>query len=292
MSTAADASSRTEFVYRDAHGIQISAYEWAGNADPVAAVQISHGVGEHAKRYDDFARHLVGLGFIVYADDHRGHGETWRVQYSGDTSRLGRLGPGGLRAADAAILQLTGIIRERHPGLPVILFAHSWGSLMAQRALNDHPRTWDAVVLSGSAFRTSRFMASGNFNRAWAGEAANGFEWLSRDDAQVAAYIADPLCFGADVLKLFGVSDALRLYGKPSSGLDGGVSILIASGTDDPLSRGDGLQRLAEEYRRRGVQDVTLKLFEGARHEILNEVNRDEVYASISTWMLEKVSEN
>lgn len=289
MGTAEGAAGRTEFSYVDEHGVEIAVVEWAA-AEPVAAVQISHGVGEHARRYDDFARHLVAAGFTVYADDHRGHGETWRRQYDGDESRLGRLGPGGLRGAESAMLQLTGLIRDRHPGLPVVLFAHSWGSLMGQRLLNDHPRAWDAVVFSGSAYRTPRFMEGGDLNKRWKSETANGFEWLSRDPAQVEAYLADPLCFGADILKLFGVADGLRLYGTPGAGLDAEIPILIVSGSDDPLSRGDGLRRLADAYRARGVRDVTLKVFEGARHEILNETNRDEAYASISTWMLDRVA--
>ena len=280
----------TEFSYTDAHGVEITAYEWrpAGDDEPIAAVQISHGVGEHAKRYDSFAQYLTNAGFVVYADDHRGHGQTGLAQHDGDLSKLGKLGAGGLAAAEGAILQLTEIIRERHPGLPVVMFAHSWGSLMAQRILNSHPRAWDAVVLSGSALRTFRHMESGNLNAKWAGEGANGFEWLTRDEAEVEKFIADPLCFAADILKLFGVADGLRLFGRPVAGLAQDVPILIVSGTDDPLSRGDGLTQLAEAYRRRGVQDVTLKLYPDARHETLNEMNRDEVFVDLSTWILER----
>lgn len=277
------------FTYIDAHGVEITVHEWVA-ADPVGVVQIAHGIGEHALRYDPFARALVAAGFTVYADDHRGHGETGRHHHRGDLSLLGRLGPGGLRATEAAILQLTGIIRGRHPGVPVILFAHSWGSLMAQRLLNEHPRAWNAVVLSGSAFRTLRHLESGDLNAQWAGVGASGFEWLSRDPAVAEAFAADPLCFPANVLKLFGVADGLRLFGKPGAGLASEVPILIASGAADPVSRGDGLGRLADALRRRGVRDVTLKVYPGARHEILNETNRDEVFADVITWMLDRVA--
>lgn len=287
MSTAPD--TPTEFSYVDALGIEIFATEWPA-ADPIGVVQISHGIGEHSGRYDAFARHLVRAGFTVFADDHRGHGETGRTQHEGDLSQLGRLGPGGLRAAEDAILQLTGIARERFPELPLVMFGHSWGSLMAQRSLNAHPRVWDALVLSGSAYRTPRFMESGKLNAAWDGPDANGFEWLSRDPAVAEAFIADPLCFEADILKLFGVADGLRLFGTPAVGLAPEVPILITSGTADPLSRSDGLQRLADAYRRRGVQDVTVKRYPGARHELLQETQRDEVTADIITWMLERVA--
>ena len=289
---AAAEPAYTEFTFTDAHDVEITAYEWrpANPADTVAAVQISHGIGEHARRYDTFAQYLTKAGFAVYADDHRGHGQTGVNQHGGDLSKLGKLGPGGLAATEDAILQLTAIIRERHPDLPVVMFAHSWGSLMAQRILNSHPRAWDALVLSGSALRTFRHMESGDLNAKWAGESANGFEWLTRDGAEVAKFIADPLCFEADILRLFGVADGLRLFGRPVAGLAPEVPILIVSGSEDSISRGDGLTQLAEAFRKRGVRDVTLKLYPGARHETLNETNRDQVFVDLSTWMLDRVA--
>ena len=291
MSEQQQAAGRRDFRYEDAHGVEISAYAWLPEGtEPIGAVQIAHGIGEHALRYDAFARFLAGAGFAVYADDHRGHGETGRRQHDGDLSRLGKLGPGGLRAAEDAIAQLTGIIREAHPGLSVAQFGHSWGSLMTQRILNEHPRAWDAVVLSGSAFRTPRHMESGKLNANWAAEGASGFEWLSRDPETARAFIADPLCFEANIVQLFGVADGMRLFGKPAQGLAVDVPILIVAGEADPLSRGDGLQRLAEAYRARGVRDVSLKLYPGARHEILNETNRDEVFTDVTTWLLEHLT--
>ncbi|WP_243752324.1 alpha/beta fold hydrolase [Leucobacter weissii] len=280
------------FTYTDAEGIEISAYSWAvpaGSGGPHAIVQIAHGIGEHARRYDAFADVLTANGFAVFADDHRGHGETGRSQHRGDLAQLGRLGPGGLRAAEAAVLRLTAIARERHPGLPLIMFSHSWGSLMTQRILNREPRAFDAVVLSGSAYRTPRAMESGDLNRRWGGPDANGFEWLSSDAASVAAFIADPLCFEADILRLFGLADGLRLYGVPKRGIPAELPLLIVSGGDDPLSRGDGLQRLADAYRAVGVRDVSLRIYPGSRHELLNEVDRDEATADIVTWMLGRV---
>ncbi|NLB46947.1 MAG: alpha/beta hydrolase [Microbacteriaceae bacterium] len=294
----------TAFTYTDAHGIDVHAYVWlpgvAGattdtdvvasadlGTEPHAIVQIAHGVGEHALRYDAFARVLASNGFVVYANDHRGHGETGRQQHGGDLARLGTLGPGGLAAAEAAILQLTDLARERHPGLPLIMFAHSWGSLMVQRIMNRKRRPFDAVVLSGSAYRTPSAMESGPLNKRWQAADANGFEWLSRDPQTAAAFIADPLCFSADIAKLFGLVDAAKLFGTPGRGVAKDVPLLIVSGSDDPLNRGDGLHKLADAYRRRGVTDVTLRIFSGARHELLNETNRDEATAEIVTWMLD-----
>lgn len=287
--------SYTEFNYIDAEGVEITAYEWlpdtAKHPEPLAAVQIAHGIGEHALRYADFADFLARAGFAVYADDHRGHGATGMRQHRGDVSLLGRLGPGGLRATEAAIVQLTSIIRERHPGLRVAQFGHSWGSLMTQRILNDHPRNWEVVVLSGSAFRTAKYMESGALNANWAKTPdANGFEWLSRDPETARRFIADPLCFEANIIKLFGLADGLRLFGKPKAGFAADVPILIVSGSEDPISRGDGLQHLAEAYRARGVREVSVKLYPGARHETLNETNRDEVFTDVTTWLIEHLS--
>lgn len=296
MSEQHERPAREAFTYVDAHGVEISAYAWLPDPEmtpePVAVVQIAHGIGEHALRYDAFARFLTHAGLAVYADDHRGHGETGRRQHGGDLSLLGRLGPGGLRAAEAAIVQFTELIRERHHGLKVAQFGHSWGSLMTQRILNERPRLWDAVVLSGSAFRTFRHMESGDLNANWSSVAdANGFEWLSRDPEVATTFIADPLCFEANVLKLFGVTDGLRLYGKPGPGLDPLTPLLIVSGSEDPLSRGNGLQLLADAYRARGVRDVSVKLYPEGRHEMLNETNRDEVYEFLATWILEHTAE-
>lgn len=285
--TATAGQAPRVFEYVDDHDVTITAYEWAA-AEPVGVVQIAHGIGDYALRYDAFARHLARTGFTVVADDHRGHGETGRRQHDGDLTKLGRLGPGGLRAAEAAVLQLTGIARDAHPGLPVVMFAHSWGSLMAQRILNERPRAWDAVILSGSALRTFKHMEGGNLNAQWAADDANGFEWLSRDPAVAEAFAADPLCFAADILKLFGPADGLRLFGKPGHGLASNVPILIASGAADPLSRGDGLRQLADAYRGRGVTDVTVREYADARHEILNETNRAEVFTDLTTWILDR----
>ena len=147
MSIDAQAKAYTEFDYTDAQGIEIRAYVWlpgpvgsfddtdviasaSTGGEPHAIVQIAHGIGEHALRYDAFAQVLAANGFAVYADDHRGHGGTGRGQHGGDLARLGKLGPGGLKATEAAILRLTAIARERHPGLPVIMFGHSWGCLL------------------------------------------------------------------------------------------------------------------------------------------------------------------
>ena len=278
-----DQVSHTHDSFLDDRGVRIHTYSWVPEA-PKAVVQIAHGVGEHALRYDRFARALAGAGYAVVANDHRGHGETGREQHRGDLSRLGKLGPGGLRAAEAAMVNVTELTRSRFGGLPLILFAHSWGSLMGQRIINRQPGLYDAVILSGSAYRLPGFMESGALNKHFTSFGSTGFEWLSRDETVWDAFGKDELCFDADILKLFGPVDALKLFGVPGAYV-ANVPMLIMSGTDDALAKGDSLERLAAAYRNRGVADVTLTLYPGGRHEMLNETNRDEVTRDIIAWL-------
>lgn len=270
--------------FTDTHGIAITYYRWPV-ARPRAIVQIAHGIGEHAKRYEHVARALNEAGFSVVADDHRGHGQTGVEQTGGDLGRLGRLGPGGLRATEDAIVRLGEIAREGDPGVPLVLLGHSWGSLMAQRIMNRSPERYDALVLTGSSYRMPGSMESGNLNKRFEEPGGNGVEWLSRDLDTQQRFLADPLTFDAEVLRLFGVVDALRLFGVPGRNLPAGLPVLIASGAEDPLSIGDSVAKLAAAYRARGLLDVTLLEYPGARHEIFNETNREQVIADLIDWL-------
>lgn len=269
--------------FRDNDGIRIHTYAWIPD-DPIAVVQIAHGLGEHAMRYDEFARTLAEQGYAVYANDHRGHGETGREQTRGDLGLLGRPGPGGLRAAERAIVNFTEIIRSAHPGLPLVLFGHSWGSIMGQRILNEGTRLYDAVILSGSAYRMPRYMESGDLNKRHRHLGSTGYEWLSRDPNTVRAFVEDELCFAADVMKLFGPFDGMRFFGVPNEHV-ADVPMLIMSGSDDAIALRDSHERLASAYKNRGVSDLTLNIYDGGRHEMLNEINRDEVIADIIEWL-------
>ncbi len=256
---------------------------------PRGVVQLLHGVGEHAGRYAALIEALTAAGFVVYADDHRGHGRTGIRQHGGP-ARLGKLGKGGLRAAKAAVWQLTGIIREENPGLPLVLFGHSWGSFLAQMLVNEHPEAWDAVVLSGSALRTPGALNAAPLNAAWAGPGAHGLEWLSRDPAVWEAFRDDPLTTETPLLKLFGVADALRLYGRPAPDLPSRMPLLLQVGRDDPVGGPRSVHRLADEYRRRsGLTDVTVLVYPGARHEIYNEPEQAEVRADLLAWLDDRI---
>ncbi|MBT2475064.1 alpha/beta fold hydrolase [Microbacterium sp. ISL-103] len=271
--------------FTDAHGIAIvyDVHEAVGEARGV--VQLLHGVGEHAGRYGALITALTEAGFWVYADDHRGHGRTGIRQHEG-VAKLGRLGKGGLRAAEAAIWQLTGTITDEHPDLPLVLLGHSWGSFLAQMLVNDHPDAWDAVILSGSALRTPGFLNAAPLNARWAGEDATGLEWLSRDPAVWKAFDEDPLTTDVPLLKLFGPVEAAKLYGRPRKDLGHDIPLLLLVGRDDPVGGPRSVHKLADEYRTRsGLTDITTLVYPDARHEIFQELQQAEVRADVLSWL-------
>ncbi|MGN6220632.1 MAG: alpha/beta hydrolase [Microbacterium sp.] len=272
-----------EFI--DAHGVTI-VYDVYPATEPRAVVQLLHGVGEHAGRYGSVIEALTADGFTVYADDHRGHGRTGMKQHGGDASLLGRLGPGGLRAAIAAEWQLTELIRAENPGLPLILIGHSWGSFLAQKLVNAHPDAYDGLVLSGSSLLWPGSLNSGDLNKPWRGPKATGVEWLSSDPAVGEAFLADPLTTTTPLPKLFGPIDTLRLLGKPRRRVGRGIPTLLMVGRDDPVGGPRSVHRLADAYRKRSrFTDVTTLVYPGARHEIFNEVMKADVRADLLAWL-------
>ncbi|WP_417508963.1 alpha/beta fold hydrolase [Microbacterium sp.] len=271
--------------FTDAHGVTIVYDVHAAEGTPRAVVQLLHGVGEHAGRYGALIDALTGAGYIVYADDHRGHGRTGLRQHGGP-AKLGRLGKGGLRAAVDAVWQLTGIIREEHPDLPLVLLGHSWGSFLAQKLVNAHPEAWDAVILSGSAHLTPRGLNAAPLNARWESKDATGYEWLSRDPAVWKAFDEDPLTTNVPLLKLFGPIEALKLYGRPAKNLGRDIPLLLIVGRDDPVGGAISVHKLADGYRSRsGLTDVTTLVYPDARHEVFNELQQREVRADVLTWL-------
>jgi alpha-beta hydrolase superfamily lysophospholipase len=278
-------AARGDSSFVDAHGVEIVYSTWRAGR-PKGIVQLAHGVGEHSLRYEPLAQDLVRSGYTVVANDHRGHGRTGILQWEDDRSKLGRLGPGGLRAAIAAVEQMSTVARADSPGLPLVLLGHSWGSLMAQRIVNTSSESYEGVVLSGSAYRMPGSMNGGDLNKRHAALGPTRFEWLTRDRAVIDAMGVDPLAVEADVIGLFGLADTLRLLGVPRRGIPHDLPMLLQVGSDDPLGGPKSVQRLAQAYRRRGrLSDVTVQVYEGARHEVYNETNRDEVIYHLVEWL-------
>lgn len=276
-------------TFTDAHGVRIHYQSWRV-PDAHAVIQLAHGVGEHIGRYTELIEGLNAAGYSVWADDHRGHGQTGFEQHGGDLTRMGRLGPGGLRATIAAVEQFTEVIRDAE-GVeqPLVYLGHSWGSLMGQIIVNRHAENYDGVVLTGTAYRTLRHMNGGDLNKRHAHLGPTPVEWLSRDPAVAPAFMADPYTTSERLQKLFGLVDAARLLGRPARGLPPELPMLIMVGDDDPLGGEESARRLGEAYARRsGLVDVEVIVYEGARHEIFNETNRDEVRRDLITWLDER----
>jgi alpha-beta hydrolase superfamily lysophospholipase len=281
---ATPSAARGDYTYLDAEGVTIHYYVWRSGT-PKAVVHLIHGLGEYATRYEQFAQDLVAAGYAVYAGDLRGHGQTGMQQYDGDTSKLGRLGPGGVRATIAGVRQLSAIAREEHTHLPLVLLGHSLGSIFAQIILNQHADDYDAAVLSGTPFRTLLHMNSGALNKRFRHLGSTGAEWLSRDPAVAPAFVADPLTFDAQAAKLFGILDGLRLLGRPRR-LATDIPLLIQIGSEDPLGGPRSVELLAAAYRKAGgLTDVTVDVYPEARHEVYNETNRDEVISDLTIWL-------
>jgi alpha-beta hydrolase superfamily lysophospholipase len=278
-------AARQDHTFTDAFGVVIHYYQWKVGK-PKGIVQLSHGLGEHAGRYETVAQELVGAGYSVYANDHRGHGQTGLQQWGGDASKLGRLGPGGIRGTVAAAQELSRIIRSENQDVPVALLGHSWGSIIAQKIINTHANDYDAVVLTGTAYRTLRHMNGGQLNAKHKHLGTTGYEWLSRDVAVSQAFHDDPLAFTAAAMKLFGLPDSLRLLGKPAKRFAKDLPILIQIGSDDPFGGTRSAELLAESYLKRSrLSDVELIVYTDARHEVLNETNREEVVADTISWL-------
>ena len=283
---------RTHETFTDHLGVNIHYYVWR-SAKPTGVLQLTHGLGDHALRYEQVAQDLVNAGYTVYADDHRGHGATGMEQHDGDASKLGRLGAGGLRATVQDVREFSALIREQNPGLPLVLLGHSWGSLMVQAVINTHSADYNGVVLTGTAYRSLTDMNGGNLNARHKHLGSTGNEWLSRDPAVAQAFQDDPLTFYAAALQLFGLRDGLRLLGRPARNLERDIPLLIMIGSEDSLGGEKSIAKLAAAYvKRSGLTDVEAIVYPDARHEIFNETNRDEVIADLVAWLDARVGAN
>jgi|SRR5450631_633100 len=230
------------FSYPSSDGTEIAAYRWDPAGEPRAAVQLTHGMGEHAKRYDHVARALTDAGYVVYAQDHRGHGA------SADPDALGDLGKGGWAALVDDIGLLSAQIRAEHPALPLILLGHSMGSFAVQQYLLDHSNDADGAVLTGTAvidllepvLDLDQPLDLAMFNAPFR-PARTDYDWLSRDEAVVDAYVADPLCgFGIDTQAGKDMFAGARRLADPAqvAALRTDLPVYIAVGEADPVNGG------------------------------------------------------
>jgi alpha-beta hydrolase superfamily lysophospholipase len=271
-------------------GTSTMLHQWKSSVPARGIVQIAHGMGEHALRYRPIAHALVNAGYIVYANDHRGHGEL-----AARAGALGDFGPGGFPAVVDDMTNVTRVAREADKDLPLILLGHSMGSFAAQLYLLDHSELLDGVALSGTA--AVDLLGAAAMSGRWKLEDLNAsfepartaFDWLSRDTAVVDAYIADPLCgFNVDAASygsLFGVAPRLATLSEITR-IRHGLPMFLFVGDLDPVNaKLSWFQPLIERYREGGLTDVSWHVYGNARHEVLNEINRREVLANLVAWI-------
>jgi alpha-beta hydrolase superfamily lysophospholipase len=185
-----------------------------------------------------------------------------------------------------AVRKLSHLAHEENPGLPLVLLGHSWGSFIAQKLLNKYSREYDLAVLTGTTFTMPGTMAAFGFNKKWDGPQATGFEWLSRDPEVARAFVADPKTFYADAAKVFGITNSLKLFGTPSKNVRDDLPLLVMVGSEDPIGAEKGAKALVTAYQKAaGVKDIELVIYHGARHEVFNETNRDEVFGDLADWL-------
>lgn len=261
----------------DQDGETIFTYRWTPAEAPKAVVHIAHGMGEHAGRYGRLADALTAAGYEVWADDHRASGRTG-VEGPG----LGQLGPNAMQGALESLHSVTEHISGVRPDLPLHLLGHSWGSFLAQRIADRWGDELAGLVLSGSTLLAGDYINLGDFNEPFQ-PATTPYDWLSRDPAEVQKYIDDPWC-GMEVA--FEVMELLPLATPPADSVPPDLPVLIVNGTHDSVGGfNGGGAALADAYRELGVSDVTFVAYEGGRHELFNETNRDHVTADLIGWL-------
>jgi alpha-beta hydrolase superfamily lysophospholipase len=278
--------------FKDDFGVEIMFYEWPV-AEPKAVIQIAHGLGEHARRYDAMAATLNKAGFSVYADDHRGHGQTGLKQLENkQIKRLGNLGPGGMAATYKQVADFSKLIKAENPNRPLVLLGHSWGSFIAQKIINKYSDIYDAVILSGSALTMPGYLATGDFNKVWKKlPGSTGYEWLSRDVEIQNKFVADPLTFLAAAAQVLGIKNSLEMFGKPSKDVRRDLPILVQVGEADPIGGEYSNKALVEAYRKNAdIEDIELYVYHECRHEIYNELNKDAIIEDLITWVNQRVS--
>jgi alpha-beta hydrolase superfamily lysophospholipase len=285
----ASSSAYRTFSFRSRDGLDIAAYRWDPPGAPRGIVQLTHGMGEHVRRYAPLAAALNARGFLVTGQDHRGHGSSM-------AGEPGRIGAAGWDELVHDIQLLNHAIRAELPGLPHVVLGHSMGSFAVQQYLLDHSDAVSAAVLTGTALLDllepavdlDQELDLTGFNAPFT-PARTDFDWLSRDKDQVDAYIADPRCgFGLDAAATRAMFHRGRPMADPArlSAMRADLPLYVAVGDTDPANARLALvEPLIERYRAAGLTDLTFKAYPGARHELFNEINRDEVVTDLLNWL-------
>lgn len=282
--------------------------KWVPTGSPKAVVLVVHGMSEHSARYEEFAQVLCTQGYAVFAHDQRGHGQT------GLRATLGHFADtDGWELVVQDVESVRKEIIRTYPGVPVLLFAHSMGSFIAQSYLIEHSKHLAGAMLCGSNYRKPWFyriaqgvvgyhllrqgpkgksdafhnLVFGSMNKTIKPRRTE-CDWLSRNPQEVDKYIQDPLCgfkgtnrFWLDYLQ--GMQHISR--SENLAKISASLPLLVIGGDADPVSNGAGLVRLVEAFKAAGKTRTQLRLFAGARHELLNETNKAEVIGYVLEWL-------
>ena len=310
-------TNMTEFTFLSTDGkTQLHGMRWEPDGGSVRAVlQICHGVAEHIARYDAFARYLNGLGIAVVGHDHLGHGLS--LPEGGTPVYFGEGNTWNTVVDDIYVLHQR--IRLRYPDVPLCIMGHSMGSFLTRTYLIRYPGTVKAAVIMGTGWQPKAVIAGGMavakavgavvgengtsdlvtnlafgaYNKLFAPNRTS-CDWLSADEDNVDAYMADPLCGADATVGLFRqMLSGIRFNQKLSNlrQMDPRIPVLFVAGEKDPVGDyGNGVRRTYQEFRRAGVQDCTLKLYPGLRHEILNEkAQQQQIFEDIGQWLTSKL---
>ena len=290
-------------------GTRVYYRRWLPAGTPKTVLQVVHGAAEHSSRYDRFAKLAVASGYAVYATDHRGHGRT--------RLRSGKTGDAGADAWNRMVedeIAFSQRLRAAHPAAKLVLFGHSLGSFMSQDYIERRGDLLDALVLSGTSYRSSvpqqlidllneavRKEPLGDsavwagffkdFNKPFGGPTA--FEWLSRDSSEVKKYVDDPLCgfaFNNELVRDIFVGFARMRDPALEARIPKSLPVLVIQGELDPVGENlVGTRRLVARYQALGMSRIETRYYTGARHELLNETNRDEVQRDLLAWLAKTV---
>ena len=315
---------KKQFFYPSMDGkTQIHAIEWAPDGAPAAVLQIAHGMVEFIDRYDRFARFLAENGVAVVGNDHLGHGESVNSRDDLGFFAVANMNPKQLSTygnscviGDMYTLQQSTM--EKFPGVPYFFLGHSMGSFLARQYIQLHADELRGAIIMGTGQQSpatlkaakaicrviarskgERFrsplltnMALGSNNKKFE-PARTANDWLTKDEEIVGAYNANPLNnFKFTGKALFNVFSGIEICSDPANiaKIPKSFPILIVSGADDPVGGfGKGVKQVADAYKKAGLTDVQMKLYEGDRHEILNELDHDVVDDDILSWLNQKM---